>query len=117
MVRRHKRTEHGLEVRTSSQHNRHVRRNHITFEHEVYITEWFASGFQENGHIVLERCSSSLLKLYLSLGWIKAPSNDFDHQWFLECIELLGHDDVVQVFLFDDEAEAELLDESQSLDH
>lgn len=54
-----------------------------------------------------------LLNPHFRLGRIKAPPNDFDHQRFVERKELFGHDDLVHVLLLDDEAEAQLLDETE----
>lgn len=114
-VRRHKRSEHRLEVGAPRQHDRHVRRNDVAVQHQIDITEWFAARFQEDGQIVLERRALDLFDFHLRLGRIEAPPDDLYHQRFGERIELLGHDDLVHVLLFDDETEAQLLDQTEPI--
>ena len=45
--------------------------------------------------------------------WHLPPSNDLDHERFINGLEVVGHDDFVPIAVFDDKLETKLFEESE----
>lgn len=116
IVRRHKRSEHGLEVGAPCRQDRLVRRNDLPLQHQVDVAKLLPTRLQKHRHIVLQRSPNRLVVLHIGrvLARILLLPDDLHDQHLLEGGKLGRHDDIVKVVVLCDKSHAVILDQGEA---